>query len=87
MVEIINNVLETNNEPGWQSFAEVTRLPFLLSPQLLILYLQQNEVGSEQLLDNAESYGQYFAQALMNTNINITEDIAQSMAIRRDNIG
>ena len=52
------------------------------------MWLSQNEVGSEQLLDNAENYGEYFAQALMNANINITDPtIAQTMAIQRNNIG
>jgi hypothetical protein len=32
VVEIINNVLETNNEAGWQSFAEVRKesIPLVL---------------------------------------------------------
>lgn len=48
----------------------------------------QNEVGSEMILSNAESYGQYFAQALMNRNVNITDStIAETMAVTRDNIG
>jgi hypothetical protein len=40
------------------------------------------------LLDNAENYGEYFAQALMNTNVNITDPtIAKTMTIERSNIG
>ena len=47
----------------------------------------QNEVGSEMILSNAESYGQYFVQALMNENVTKSNDIAATMAITGDNIG
>ena len=48
----------------------------------------QNEVGSEAILTNAESYGQYFAQALMNTNINVSDEaILKNMSIAKENIG
>ena len=47
----------------------------------------QNEVGSEMILNNAENYGQYFAQALMNSNVNVSSSIAETMSITRDNIG
>ena len=39
------------------------------------------------LLSNAELYGQYFAQALMNENVNVSRIINQTKAIVRDNIG
>lgn len=47
----------------------------------------QNEAGSEILLRNAETYGQYFTQALMNGNVNVSGVITESMAITRENIG
>jgi hypothetical protein len=39
------------------------------------------------ILSNAESYGQYFAQALRNENVTKSSDIAATMAITGDNIG
>lgn len=50
-------------------------------------HLIQNEVGSEQLLDNVENYGQYFAQALMSPNVTVSDTISQTMAIELRNIG
>lgn len=46
----------------------------------------QTEIGSEMLLNNAENYGQYFAHALMNENVNVSRVINETMAIVRDNI-
>lgn len=48
--------------------------------------LAQNEVGSEMTLLNIESYGQYFAQALTNANVDISETISETMSIDRENI-
>jgi hypothetical protein len=39
------------------------------------------------ILSNAEDYGQYFAQALMNENVTVPNDVAETMAIARENIG
>ena len=47
----------------------------------------QNEVGSEMVLSNAENYGQYFARALMNQNVRVSNSISETMAITRENIG
>ena len=47
----------------------------------------QDEAGSEVLLTNAESYGQYFANALMSENVNISDVISEALAIKRQNIG
>ena len=38
------------------------------------------------LLSNAERYGQYFALALMNENVNVSETINETKAIVGDNI-
>lgn len=51
------------------------------------MFLPQSEAGSELLLANVESYGGYFAQALMNDNVNVSKNISELMSIDRDNIG
>ena len=48
--------------------------------------LLQNQAGSEFLLANAEGYGQYFVYYLMSEDVNISETIAETMAIDRQNI-
>ena len=51
------------------------------------IFIMQAETGSEMLLNNAEIYGQYFAQALMNDNVNVSREINESKSIVRNNIG
>ena len=51
------------------------------------IFIMQAETGSEMLLNNAEIYGQYFAQALMNDNVNVSHEINESKSIVRNNIG
>ena len=89
-MEVIDNILEPNNEAGWLAFGEVSMIinSINLKASLWgILLSLQNEVGSEMILSNAESYGQYFVQALMNENVNVSSSISETMAITMENIG
>lgn len=49
-------------------------------------YKLQDTAGSERLLQNAEMYGIYFAAALMDSNVNISQDV-QNSTITRTNMG
>ena len=86
-MDVFNNMLETNNKPGWQSFAPVRSQTLSIETHSPLCNLSlQNEVGSEMMLLNVESYGQYFADALTNRNVNVSATISDTMAIIRDNI-
>lgn len=88
VVEVIDNVLDVNNEAGWQSFAQVSKASSNdQDTHHIWSLLKQNEEGSQRLLDNAERYGQYFAQALQNENVTVSESVAETMAVVRENIG
>ena len=88
-MEVINNVLEPANEPGWNAFAEVSVMSMSDSHETVSSshFYVQTEIGSEKLLLSAEMYGRYFAQALMNENVSISREIRETMAIARNNIG
>ena len=46
----------------------------------------QASVGGESLLQSAEMYGNYFAAALTNDNVNKSSDIVENKGILENNI-